>query len=659
MIRDGDLLWSASPERREGANLTRFMRQVEREWGVPLRDYASLHAFSVRDVDRFWKSVWTFAPILGDWDGITVRDPGATMAEDRWFPQARLNFAENMLRPRAAGIEAVVFRDETGVRRALGYAELLREVARVQAALEQLGVGQGDRVVGYLPNVPETLIAMLATTASGAIWAVVSPEISSQAAIERIGQLEPRILITSDGTRHGGREHDLLAKAAEVAAAMRSLVATVVVPNLSAHPAIGSLPGAMTWEQLLEGRTETEPVFARLPFAAPAFVMFTSGTTGKPKCLVHSGGGVLLQFAKEHLLHADLREGDRLFRFTSTGWMMWNWGVGALAWKVTVVLYEGSAFHPKTDALFDLAQAERLTYFSPSAAILDQYVKAGIRPAGTHDLSAMRTMYSGGMRVPAPHYGYVYQYIKQDLFFASPSGGTDPMAAFVAGDPTGSVRAGEIACPALGMKVELLDDEGRELQRGPGEFVCASPFPSIPLAFWGDPDRMRLLEAYFGRFPGKWSQGDWVERTPHGGFIMHGRSDATLKVRGIRIGTAEIYRPLEAVTEIEECAAVERQMHEGSEMVLFVRLKSGVVLDEPLRERIRQTLRIHASAHHVPARIADAPEFPRNSAGKVMELAVREAIHGREPRNVSAVVNPVSLDFFRRFSATFAAGDLA
>jgi acetoacetyl-CoA synthetase len=638
----GQVLWTASPQRREQAHLTAFRRGLEREWNVALPDYNALHAFSIDRVEDFWQSHWDYAGVIGDGDRSVVLRRGATFADDAWFPGVRINFAENMLRRRDEAA-ALVYRDETGARRALTFAQLAAEVAKLQAVFESWGVGQGDRVVGYLPNVPEAVVAMLAATSVGAIWAVVPPDLSATAAGERIGQLDPVVLVTADAARHGGRVFPLLDKAREVATGMPSLRATIVVANIEPAPDFARLPHAHDWTSLLAARIEAEPHFARLPFATPAFAMFTSGTTGKPKCLLHGGGGLVLQFAKEHLLHADIRRDDRVFRYTTTGWMMWNWSTAALAAGATVILYDGSPQHPNLGALFDLADAERLTFFSPSAALLDAYAKAGLVPMATHDLGSIRTMYSGGMRVPAANYAYVYSHIKRDVYFASPSGGTDPMAAFMAADPTGEVRAGEIPVTALGMKVELLAEDGSVLEHGPGELTCASPFPTVPLGLWGDADRARLNQAYFDRFPGRWCHGDWVERTARGGYVVHGRSDATLKVNGVRIGTAEIYRPLEAITEIVACAVVERDAGDRAQMVLLVQLRDGVVLTDALSQRIRRTLREHGSAHHVPAQIVAVTDLPRNNIGKVMEIAIRDAVNGRAPRNLGAIANPESL----------------
>ncbi len=641
-----ELLWSATEYRCAQANLTEYRHLLEREWGVSLPDYEALHDFSICHVESFWKSFWTYAGIAGEWDGKVVLKRGASLVDDRWFPEARINFAENLLR-RCDFAEALVYRDETGFRRSITFKELHQAVARVQAALSEAGIGRGDRVVGYLPNLPETVIAMLATTAIGAIWSVVSQDLSPVAAKERIGQLDAAVLITADGTRYAGRKFPLLENARTLAASMPSLRLTIVIPNLESTPNIHGLPAARLWADVTDGRSESVPVFARLPFSEPAFAVFTSGTTGKPKCILHCGGGLLLQFAKEQLLHADIKANDRIFRFTTTGWMMWNWSVAALALGATVVLYEGAPLYPKIDALFDLAESERLTFFSPSAALLDAYAKAAISPKNTHDLGSVRTMYSSGMRVSEANFRFVYTNIKEDLFFTTPCGGTDPMAAFLAGDPTGVIRAGEIPVQALGMKIEILDEDGHALERGPGELTCVSSFPSMPIAFWEDPERKRLIETYFTRFPGKWYHGDWVERTSNGGYVVHGRSDATLKINGVRIGTAEIYRPLETMSEIEESAVVERQRSGGSEMILFVKLQPGVALTESLRQRISQTLRERASAHHVPHLIIAVDDLPRNNVGKVMELAIRDVVHGQKPRSVHAIINPESLDAVR------------
>ncbi|VTU15682.1 Acetyl-coenzyme A synthetase [Variovorax sp. SRS16] len=638
------IVWRASPERAARTHIRRFAERLEHEWKVALPDYAALHAFSIDHLDAFWRSLWHHARILGDWDEDRVLDRAECKADDRWFPGARLNYAENMLW-RRDDADALVFCAEDGARRALSFRELAVQVAQAQAVFRDLGVVAGDRVVGYLPNVPEAVVAMLATTSLGAIWATVSAELSAGAVLDRLGQLEPTIFVTADGTRHAGRVHELSAKAAEVARALPSLRAAFVVGNLSATPPLWA--GATDWAAALAARSETEPSFVRVAFHAPGFILFTSGTTGKPKCLTHGVGGPLIQFAKELRLHGDLRAGDRLLRLSATGWMIWNWSTAALAIGATVILYEGSATWPRIDRLFDLVERERVTFFGPSAAVLDIYAKAGLSPMHTHDLSSLRTMFAGGTRVSAANYEYVYRHIKSELYFASPSGGTDLLASFVNNDPGGAVVAGEATVATLGMAVEVLDDDGHPVVCGAGELACASSFPSMPLGFWGDADRQRLLDTYFTRYPGKWFHGDWVERTPRGGYVIHGRSDATLKARGIRIGTAEIYRPLEALPELDECAAVTQDWNGDSRIVLFVKLRAGSSYSSELGETIRTTLRDKASPHHLPAHIVPVPDLPRNGVGKVMELAIRDAIHGRVPRNVAAIANPESLAHFR------------
>lgn len=639
-------LWCASETQVKQANITQFLASIREDWKYDAIDYQTLHSFSIAHVDEFWKAVWKYAKIISNNEIETIRIKGDNIFDDNWFPDAKLNFAENMLRARDEKQEALVCINESGDRKALTYSDLIAEVSRAQQAFIEYGVAQGDRVVGYLPNTAEAVISMLAALSIGAIWAVVSPDLSAQAAIDRIGQLDPKILIVSDGARYNGREYDLLEKAKEVASTMQNLQATIVVPYLHVRPDVNTLPKGVTWEKVISARSPTVLTFKRLPFSTPAFVIFTSGTTGKPKCLVHSAGGVLLQFAKEHLLNADMKPGDRVFRFTTTTWMMWHWGVGTLAWGATVILYDGSPQYPSIHRLFDIAQDEQLTFFGPSAALLDAYVKGGLHPASTHNLRSIRTIYSGGMRVSANNYAYVYEKIKKDVYFASPSGGSDPMAAFVAGDPIGCVRAGEMACAALGMDIQILGESGEELEHGPGELVCASPFPSTPLYFWGVSDRSKLIDSYIGRFAGKWAQGDWIERAQSGGYILHGRSDATLKVRGIRIGTAEIYRPLEILTDLEECAAVEHQQQDESQIILYVKLKPGVKLNEGLKETISQTLRAGASPFHVPSKIIAVTDLPKNSAGKIMELAIKDAIHGRNIRNIAAISNPECLGEF-------------
>jgi acetoacetyl-CoA synthetase len=634
----------ASPERAAQTNIRRFAERLEQEWKVALPDYAALHAFSVDHLDAFWRSWWQHAGIIGDWDGERVLERAPCKADDRWFPGARINFAENMLW-RRDDAEALVFCGEDDSRRALSFRELAVEVARAQAVFRDRGLEAGDRVVGYLPNVPEAVVAMLAATSLGAIWASVSADLSVDAVLDRLGQLAPTIFVTADGARHGGRMHPLSAKAAEVAAALPTLRASFVVGHLSATPPLWAR--ASGWTEALAARSETEPRFVRMPFQAPGFILFTSGTTGKPKCLTHGVGGPLIQFAKELRLHGDLRAGDRLLRLSSTGWMIWNWSTAALGVGATVILYEGSATYPRIDRLFDLVERERVTFFGPSAAVLDIYAKAGLNPMRTHDLGALRTMFAGGTRVSAANYAFVYSHIKPDLYFASPSGGTDLLASFVNNDPGGAVVAGEATVATLAMAVEILDEAGEPIACGAGELACASSFPSMPLGFWGDPDRQRLLDTYFTRYPGKWFHGDWVERTARGGYIIHGRSDATLKARGIRIGTAEIYRPLETLPELDECAAVTQDWDGDSRIVLFVKLRAGSSYSSELAETIRTTLRNKASPHHLPAHIVPVPDLPRNGVGKVMELAIRDAIHGRVPKNVAAIANPESLAHFR------------
>lgn len=646
--RDPAPVWRASPERAAQTNMRRFAQQLERDWQVELPDYAALHAFSVERLDDFWRSWWRHAGIIGEWDGRHVLQRAACKADDLWFPGARVNFAENMLW-RRDDAEALVFLGEDGTRRALSFAALAVKVAQAQAVLAGLGVERGDRVVGYLPNVPEAVIAMLAATSLGAIWATVSADLSVDAVLDRLGQLDPKVFVTADGTRHGGRTHEMSARAAEVAAALPTLRATLVVGHLREAPALW--PGAVDWARALDDRPEREPHFVRVAFNAPGFILFTSGTTGKPKCLTHGVGGPLIQFAKELRLHADLRPGDRLLRLSATGWMIWNWSTAALGVGATVLLYEGSATWPRIDRLFDLVQQERVTFFGPSAAVLDIYAKAGLEPARTHDLGSLRTLFAGGTRVSAANCAYVYSHIKSDLYFASPSGGTDLLASFVNGDPGGAVVPGEAVAATLGMDVQVLDDEGGPIEQGTGELACASSFPSMPLGFWGDADRQRLLQTYFTRYPGKWFHGDWVERTARGGYVIHGRSDATLKARGIRIGTAEIYRPLECLPELDECAAVTQDWNGDSRIVLFVKMREGARLSAQLDQTIRSTLREKASPHHLPAHIIAVPDLPRNSVGKVMELAIRDAIHGRVPRNAASIANPEALAYFRNLPA--------
>ncbi len=634
-------LWQPSGEHIRRAHLTAFAREVEESWGVATHDFASLHRWSLEEPARFWKSLWSFAEVVGE-AGDEVLVDGDRMPGSRWFPQARLNFAENLLRRRDAS-PALVFRGEDRVDRVLDHGSLALCVARLARTLRDWGLRPGDRVAGYLPNLPETVIAMLAATSLGAVWSSCSPDFGVRGVVDRFGQIEPRVLFSADGYFYNGRSFDSLARVEQIRREIPSIERTIIVPYVSTAP---RLPvDAQAFDDVLS-RGPVELEFERLPFDHPLYILFSSGTTGAPKCIVHGAGGTLLQHLKEHRLHTNLSPGDRLFYFTTCGWMMWNWLVSGLASQVTLLLYDGAPFHPHPGALFDLLERDRVNVFGTSAKYLDSAAKAGVEPARTHDLSALDTVLSTGSPLAPEGFDYVYEKVKRDVCLSSISGGTDIVSCFVAGNPTGPVWRGEIQAPGLGMRVDVFDDEGRPVRGEKGELVCTAPFPSMPLGFWNDPDGRRYRDAYFARFPEVWCHGDFAAWTEHGGMIIHGRSDAVLNPGGVRIGTAEIYRQVEHFDEVLEALVIGQRWQGDTRVVLFVTLRDGLALDDELAARIRKRIRSETTPRHVPARILQAPEIPRTRSGKIVELAVRNVVHGEPVTNREALANPEALDWF-------------
>jgi acetoacetyl-CoA synthetase len=568
------------------------------------------------------------------------RMPGA-----RWFPQARLNFAENLLRRRDT-TPALISWAEGRPRRELSHAELLGEVSRLAQALAGWGVRPGDRVAGYLPNLPEAVVAMLATASLGAIWSSCSPDFGTRGVVDRFGQIAPRVLFAADGYGYAGKRFDSMARVAEIRREIGSLERVAIVSSGEGKPDLAQVPGAVLWDDVLAAFPARVPDFPRFPFDHPLCVLYSSGTTGAPKCILHGAGGTLLQHRKEHLLHVDLKPGDRLFYFTTTGWMMWNWLVSGLASDATLVLYDGSPFHPDARVLFDLAERERVAVFGTSAKFIDAAAKAGVEPARTHDLSSLRTVLSTGSPLAPEGFDWVYANLKRDVQLASISGGTDIIACFVGGNPIGAVHRGEIQAPCLGMRVDVYDEQGRSLRGEKGELVCTAPFPSMPLGFWNDEGGRRFRAAYFEKHPGVWSHGDFAEITPRGGMIIHGRSDAVLNPGGVRIGTAEIYRQVESIPEVLESLAIGQAWQGDTRVVLFVRLREGVRLDEGLEARIRRRVRDNTTPRHVPAKIVQVADIPRTKSGKIVELAVRDIVHGRPVANREALANPEALALF-------------
>ena len=637
-------LWSPRPESASATRMAALMRQTGHA------DYAGLWQWSVDQPEAFWSTIWDFCGAVGD-KGSRVLLDGDRMPGARWFPDSRVNFAENLLQDRGEG-EALVFWGEDKLKRRMSRAGLYAEVARFQQFLVAAGVGKGDRVAGYLPNLPETLVAMLATAALGAIWSSASPDFGVQGVLDRFGQIEPKVLVCVDGYWYNGKAVDCLEKNAEVVARMPSVVRTVVVPYLADSPAIDAIRGAISWRDLPTLPSDTEVQFHRVAFDHPLFIMFSSGTTGVPKCIVHGHGGVLLQHLKEHQLHGDVRPGDRLFYFTTCGWMMWNWLVSGLASGATLLLYDGSPFAGGGTVLFDYAAAERMTHFGTSAKFIDAAAKLGLQPGKTHDLAALRAIFSTGSPLSPEGFDWVYREIKADILLASISGGTDIVSCFVLGNPVLPVWRGEIQCRGLGMAVDVFDDDGQPLRGGKGELVCTRPFPVMPVGFWNDPDGAKYHAAYFERFPNIWCHGDFAELTAHDGVIIYGRSDATLNPGGVRIGTAEIYRQVEKLPEVLESLVIGQDWPPGKNddvrVVLFVKLQEGSTLDDALIERIKRQIRDNTTPRHVPAKVVQVQDIPRTKSGKIVELAVRNVVHDQPVKNVEALANPEALDGFRQ-----------
>lgn len=621
-------IWQPSTERARATQLAAFHRLATQHHGVG-DTYAALHAWSCQSPEAFWPLLWDYLGILGE-RGERVLERGETMADARWFPDARISFAENLL-ARRDDATAIVAYAADGSRSSLTFGALAAEVARVAAGLRALGVVAGDRVVGVLPNAPEAVIAMLAAASLGAIWSLCDDDMGQDAVVDRLGQIEPVVLFAMSGLRTAG-----------LASRLTTLRHVIVV----GAPAAGQIG----FTALAAGHTG-EPAFARMAFDAPAFVLYTSGTTGLPKCIVHGTGGMLIQLLKELRLHYDLGDGDRFFYQTSTGWNMWYWLVIGLAARATIVLRAGSPVRPRATSLFDLADAERLTHVGVSPAYLAQVRASGVTPRQSHTLADLRCVLSTGAPLSAGLFDYVYERVKADVSLISLSGGTEINACFATGNPMAPVYRGELQVPALGMQTEVFDDDGRPVLCTKGELVCTAPFPSQPVGFWADPERRRYLATYFERFPGVWHHGDFAEITPSGGFIIHGRSDTTLKPGGHRIGTAELYRPLEAITEIADCLAVGQRWRDDVRIVLFVVMRDGAVFDDAIERRIRSTILQHASAHHVPARIIAVPAIPQTKNGKKAETAVRAVIHGEPVANTASLANPEVLACFESLPA--------
>jgi len=639
-------IWIPSAKRVQDANITRFMAFVNKSHGTDFESYEELYNWSIADIPAFWATMWEFCEIITSREYDRVVDDTLKMPGARWFSGARLNFAENLLRFRDERT-AIVFKGEARDTVRITYAELYARVAQLAKALRESGVGPDDRIAGFMPNIPETVIAMLATVSLGAVWSSCSPDFGLRGVLDRFCQIQPKIIFTADGYLYGGKHFDSLERVRGVVAEIPGIVRVVVVPYLESKPRLDGISRAMLWEDFISSGKAPPCHFVQLPAGHPLYIMFSSGTTGPPKCMVQGAAGILVNHLKELILHTDLKRDDTILYLTTCGWMMWNWLISSLAVGSTVVLYEGHPFHPAPGALWRLVADEGISVFGTSARYLATLEKLGYRPGRECDLSRLRAILSTGSPLVAESFYYVYQEIKKDVQLASISGGTDLNGCFALGNPIAPVYPGELQCRGLGMKVEVFNAAGQPVVEEPGELVCTAPFPSMPLCFWNDHDGRRYWKAYFEAFPGVWTHGDWCMLTKRGGMVIYGRSDATLNPSGVRIGTAEIYRQVETFQEIADCLAIGQRWEGDERVVLFVKMTRGVELTDSLKERIRESIRENVSPRHVPARIIAVTAIPYTINMKKVELAVRNVIHGEPVRNREALADPNDLDLYR------------
>lgn len=639
------LLWEPSEQRIQSSNMYRFMQHVNRRFGKNFDDYSGLYEWSIQNIPDFWAAFWKFSGVIASEPYQEVIDDRYRMPGARWFSGARLNFAENLLRYRDDHT-ALIFKSEGRETIRWTYRKLYEEAASLAAALKRVGVAPGDRVVGFMPNMPQTTAAMLAAVSLGAVWSSCSPDFGIKGVLDRFGQIKPTVLFTADGYPFKGKAFDSLGRVAEILKDLPSTKQVVVVPYTQDRPDIGAVPRAVLYDDFKGASPPPEMEFAQLPFDHPLYIMYSSGTTGLPKCMVQSAGGILVHHLKELMLHTDLKREDTIFYFTTCGWMMWNWLTSSLALGATLVLFDGNPFHPAADALWELAQDEKITVFGTSAGYLAALENAGVKPGRAFDLGPLRALLSTGSPLPVEGFEFVYRDIEQDLQLASIAGGTDLNGCFALGNPMGPVYAGELQCRGLAMKVEAFDDNGRSVINQKGELVCTAPWPSMPIHFWDDPDGSKYHAAYFDVYPNVWRHGDFIEINDRGGVVIYGRSDATLNPGGVRIGTAEIYRQVEQFKEVEDSLVVGQDWKNDVRVILFVKTAPGCTLDEDLKTRLRSTIRTNASPRHVPAKILAVPDIPYTLNMKKVELAVKKTIQGQPVLNKDALRNPESLDFF-------------
>ena len=638
-----DKMWRPKPEDVATSQMTRFQQFVEQQTGLAFEDYQQLHTWSVQNPVDFWQAIAEFHDVILHEAPATILLDGDKMPGATWFSGATLNFAENLLR-HTGDKPAIIFHNETSERIVISYDELRQQVAQFANYLKQCGVGVHDRVAGFLPNRPETIIAMLATTSLGAVWSSCSPDFGYHGVFDRFRQIEPKVLIGCDGHYYNGKAHSAIEKLAQLRDNISSIEHLVLVPNIR-EPDTAALGNAVTFEQAIFDRP-TELNFTPVAFDHPLYIMFSSGTTGVPKCIVHGTGGTLLQHVKELVLHTNLTADDTITYFTTCGWMMWNWLVSSLATGATIVLYDGSPLHPDATRLFDLIDAENISIFGTSAKYITAVEKQNVRPRDTHQLTSLRTILSTGSPLVPKNFDFVYQNIKENVCLSSISGGTDIISCFALGNPNLPVFRGELQCIGLGMNVAVFDENGKALRQGKGELVCLSPFPSMPIYFWNDPDGSKFRATYFEKFSGAWAHGDYAELTDHGGLIIYGRSDTVLNPGGVRIGTAEIYRQVEAFPEILESIVVGQPIDHDERVILFIKLRNGDSLTDRLTNEIRTRIKQNVSPHHVPAEIISVPDIPRTISGKIVELAVRNVVTGQKITNLDAIANPEALKYF-------------
>lgn len=644
------LLWQPSQERIKSTNMYSFMNLINEKYNQHFAEYAPLYQWSIENIPDFWASMWKFAEIKASKPYDQVVDDVGKMPGASWFSGSRLNFAENLLRYRD-NRTAFIFKGEDRVSYTMTYSELYDEVARVAVSLRAAGVQVGDRVVGFMPNMPETIIAMLAATSIGATWSSCSPDFGIKGVLDRFGQIQPKVLFTADGYFFKGKHLDSLERITNIIKELPSIERVVVVPYTEKNPDVSMLPNAINYQDFRSFESDLKIEFEQLPFDHPLYIMYSSGTTGLPKCMVQSAGGILIHHLKELMLHTDLKREDIIFYFTTCGWMMWNWLVSSLAVGATLVLFDGNPFHPDPGALWKMAQDQKITIFGTSAGYITALQNAGVKPGKTYDLTPLKALLSTGSPLSMEGFEYIYKAVKQDLQLASISGGTDLNGCFALGNPMGPVYSGELQCRGLAMKVMSFDENGKQVINQQGELVCTAPFPSMPISFWNDPDNKKYHDAYFNVYPNIWRHGDYIVVTERGSVIMYGRSDATLNPGGIRIGTAEIYRQMDLVKEIADCVVVGQNWKNDVRVVLFVQMAEGYELTDDIVKKIKSTIRTNASPRHVPALILPVPDIPYTHNMKKVELAVKKVIHNQSVLNKDALRNPEVLDCFANIKA--------